>query len=397
MSTPISNNLRLNSPKALDDRQGIFASGVWRPYNDLTEANTNILSAYRHKGLVVMIGEEEYWYGEGIEDEDLVIKLIPESQLPPVYFQDMTGSGTLEDPYSLSSVIATYLTSLPGYDTDKILYSDLTWQDAPSGGTQLDPPSISFGTITDDSIVVNWTSVTDATSYQLQIDDNSSFTSPSTLYIGSNLTYTESGLDPSTLYYFRVRAMAASFTSSIYDSDSATTDASGAPSGIPITSFTYLSNLSNTGNEIVTNAFDGSGGAGAIALKVASGQDGWITQKVQAFTESGEGATGVMMVGVGLDPFYGTSDSEAHISGAANGMVFYKGSNTGTGIITTNSILRLRVAGSTIYTEYSNDAGSTFTTITSVSRPGGDLRLKIGFGGNQYKIHDLRGDNLTAV
>ena len=37
MAQTLSDNLKLNAPKVLDDRSGRFSSGVWRPYNNLAE------------------------------------------------------------------------------------------------------------------------------------------------------------------------------------------------------------------------------------------------------------------------------------------------------------------------------------------------------------------------
>lgn len=36
----ISDNLDTNAPKALDDREGVWQSGVFRAYSSVTEANT---------------------------------------------------------------------------------------------------------------------------------------------------------------------------------------------------------------------------------------------------------------------------------------------------------------------------------------------------------------------
>ena len=79
--TPLSNNLQVNAPKALDNRTGVFKFGVWRPYYTISEANTNILSNYRYNGLTVPIGTindfKEYWYRGGIVDDSLVLKTTP--------------------------------------------------------------------------------------------------------------------------------------------------------------------------------------------------------------------------------------------------------------------------------------------------------------------------------
>lgn len=55
------------------------------------------------------------------------------------------------------------------------------------------------------SYPISWNTISSATSYTLQEDDNASFSSPSTLYTGSSTTYNVSGQDLGE-YYYRVRA-----------------------------------------------------------------------------------------------------------------------------------------------------------------------------------------------
>lgn len=57
----------------------------------------------------------------------------------------------------------------------------------------------------DDTYTVNWNDVADATSYTLQEDDNSSFTSPEVVYSGANSQYQVVGQE-SGPWYYRVRA-----------------------------------------------------------------------------------------------------------------------------------------------------------------------------------------------
>ena len=63
----------------------------------------------------------------------------------------------------------------------------------------------------DGNYTVSWSSVSGATSYELQEDDNSSFSSPTRVYSGSSISWTASGKSPGT-YYYRVRASTASCT-----------------------------------------------------------------------------------------------------------------------------------------------------------------------------------------
>jgi len=57
----------------------------------------------------------------------------------------------------------------------------------------------------DDTYTVNWSSVSGATEYILEEDDNTSFTSPTTVYSGASTSRTITGRDVGT-YYYRVQA-----------------------------------------------------------------------------------------------------------------------------------------------------------------------------------------------
>ena len=73
--------------------------------------------------------------------------------------------------------------------------------------TPLTPPTLVAGTITDTSIVLSWTAIDDATSYELFRDGNS-------VRITSALTYTSTGLAPETAYTYTIRSIGDSSMSS---------------------------------------------------------------------------------------------------------------------------------------------------------------------------------------
>lgn len=52
--------------------------------------------------------------------------------------------------------------------------------------------------------------------------------------------------------------------------------------------------------------------------------------------------------------------------------------------------MRLRVDNTKAYVEYSNNNGTSFTILSSVDRPAGTLRAKLGWSGNQFRTWDLR-------
>lgn len=78
MPLSINDTLQNNSPKPLDNKYGIFSTGVFRPYASIAEANATISASYRSIGLTVIIntggGNIEHWYQGGLSDGSLVPK-----------------------------------------------------------------------------------------------------------------------------------------------------------------------------------------------------------------------------------------------------------------------------------------------------------------------------------
>lgn len=71
--------------------------------------------------------------------------------------------------------------------------------------TVVNPSPLFAEPTTDTKANLAWSKVYGATTYTLQRDVVSNFTSPTTIYTGSNLTYNDSGLSPETTYYYRVK------------------------------------------------------------------------------------------------------------------------------------------------------------------------------------------------
>lgn len=78
MALTVNDTIQNSSPKPLDNKYGIFASGAFRAYTSTTEANTSIPAPFRSVGLTVLIntgsGNQEYWYLAGTADVNLVAK-----------------------------------------------------------------------------------------------------------------------------------------------------------------------------------------------------------------------------------------------------------------------------------------------------------------------------------
>ena len=73
--------------------------------------------------------------------------------------------------------------------------------------TALVAPTLTFGTITDTTIILNWTLVSGATSYGLERSPNGT-NSWYPLYSGNLRTFTDTELTTGTTYYYRVHAIA---------------------------------------------------------------------------------------------------------------------------------------------------------------------------------------------
>lgn len=73
MSTPQNDSFQFRAPKPADSR---YLKNEIIPWVSVAEVNAAIPSAYRYKGLTVLIGTLEYWYLNGITNSDLIPKNI---------------------------------------------------------------------------------------------------------------------------------------------------------------------------------------------------------------------------------------------------------------------------------------------------------------------------------
>lgn len=71
MAIKLSDSVRVGQQKPLEDKY--FNELV--PYTSISQVNTLLPKAVRHIGLTVNINKEEYWYKDGIEDSNLVLKI----------------------------------------------------------------------------------------------------------------------------------------------------------------------------------------------------------------------------------------------------------------------------------------------------------------------------------
>src|SRR5690606_26692018 len=77
MARNTNDNFKRLAPKPLDDSQGLWSSGAWRPFNSVSEAYEAIKD-YAYLSLTVPIivdGEQrDYWFVGGLSESNLVVK-----------------------------------------------------------------------------------------------------------------------------------------------------------------------------------------------------------------------------------------------------------------------------------------------------------------------------------
>lgn len=88
------------------------------------------------------------------------------------------------------------------------------------------PATLAATGVTDAQAVLTWAAVSGATGYILQRSTSAAFTSPTSVYTGALLTYTNTGLSASTQYYYRVTATHANNNLPNYKETNLTTLAS---------------------------------------------------------------------------------------------------------------------------------------------------------------------------
>lgn len=297
---------------------------------------------------------------------------IDPSNLQTIYFEGLEGSGTAEDPYRFTG-------------------------SSSGGGGNITPPAPTAGVVDDSANTFNFTYATGYTNnsdYEYSINNGAYQTVTAKPISVGDIAISSGQLR------VRVKAATGRNSSAALTNSAPFTVAGGGGSpetGTPITTFTYLNGVTATSNELdVDNP--ANGGTVAVGLKIDEGNTGWISQKITLpFTGTGEGGTGIINAGIGLDPFYGGSDAIDYFNVVADGTIVYKGGATASATVQNNSIVRLRATATTVLLEYSNNGGTTFTQAHSTARPAGIIRFKITFAGNQHQVHDLRGFNLTAV
>jgi hypothetical protein len=81
MAIFLTNNITVGPGVPLDSKyfSEVLVGGVLRPWDSITEVNQNLNISTRHRGLTVNINGVEYWYKDGVTDNDLVVKSLGSS------------------------------------------------------------------------------------------------------------------------------------------------------------------------------------------------------------------------------------------------------------------------------------------------------------------------------
>lgn len=78
MALQFSDNFQVNAPKDPNNKKGVWENGAWRAFTSVAEAQIKVEFGARYLGLTQLILTTgiptEYWYKNGIQDSDLIIK-----------------------------------------------------------------------------------------------------------------------------------------------------------------------------------------------------------------------------------------------------------------------------------------------------------------------------------
>lgn len=232
---------------------------------------------------------------------------------------------------------------------------------------QLEQPENFTATPGSDTVIdLEWDAVDDATSYRLQRSTDPTFRSNVVLiYTGSGTTYSDTGLNEETQYYYRIKAKASGYADSIYSFTDAVTDEAG-----PV----FL-----TWDSIDTDAEQYNSNQG-IRKKAAAG-NGWNTKAWSNETiVSGDSFTMLVdSLTIGMAYVHGSRPTNAGngcscggtnrfaVLQIINGPIYVFDGDTNaiaTGVTpSSGDLLRFSLTGTTVTLDHSTNGGSSWATL----------------------------------
>lgn len=102
-------SIKINNAKPLDY---YYYESDGTPYDNTTEVTTAIPSAVRYQGMTVNVVGVEYWFGDGITDGDLEVKIVSTTSLP---FSSITSTPTTLSGYGITDGLISSATPV-NYD-----------------------------------------------------------------------------------------------------------------------------------------------------------------------------------------------------------------------------------------------------------------------------------------
>jgi len=266
-----------------------------------------------------------------------------------------------------------------------------------SGATLATTASFTTGVITDTTIVLNWSAVTNATGYTIERSTSSTFASVTTVLSNSNvLTLTDTGLTSSTQYYYRVKANASGYISSNWIVLSANTIGwlTWLTLGVDATNGNQQIN-SNKGlcKKTATDSWNGTSGAGVAVSNEFLTSGHKVIFKINSVSKAGTvslgGSTGINNQNTsGLSfCFYFGYNLTAFLSTIKLGVT----GTTPTQAYSANDWGAIYYNGSSIEYQHSID-GVTFTTWkTDADTPSGSYNIQFQmYSGSTNGVSEIK-------
>jgi hypothetical protein len=269
---------------------------------------------------------------------------------------------------------------------------------------KLATPVLSFGTSTVNSNIINWGQIGNATSYTLQYNNGSTWT---TIYTGALLTFTHSSLIASTNYSYRVLATASGYTDSDYGTGNKTTAAASGGDNLIASvaanwDFQWGPGTSMSGNTMTFNGTGGSYGqawgeitakANSVFIIQAQAPAGFGNGGLLGMDETGNDGNNDVLAGF----YWSGSNGHGRFVAVSRGTTYDRAERTpGAGI---TPMARIRGTGTRVYIEESWDSGTTWVdlvpAVTITQPPTAELFPKTFFS-EATTIPNIRYSGLTT-